>query len=398
MMGGKKLGKVVLCMVLCLILAIQIPAVEVASAAVTQSQLDDLNKQMEKLKQEQKELNQKLADTKDKKEKAQEYKQSLDSQISNVQQQISILNTQISALDVQINSKVSDISSTTEKIDQNYELLKKRLRTIYMTGETSSLDFLFDSDNVMDYMNRTELVQAIAKHDSQLIEELKSDRASIEDEKAEIEKAREQVAASRKDFEVQKKNLDALIAESKRVIASLANTESDTLAKQKELAAKYAKVDKEIEEWYKKYHQQQQEQGNDHQFVGGTFLWPMPGYASKSNLGDGFGAGRGHTGIDINGANIYGKTVVAANSGTVAFATNVNTAVYGKYLIIDHGGGISTLYGHCSNVMVTAGTKITKGQSIAQVGSSGVATGPHLHFSVLINGKAVDPMQYFTLK
>ncbi len=399
-MGGKKILKAGLCLALCLVFAFQLPmaGAGVAEAKVTQSDLDELNNKLESLKKEQQQLNEKLAATKDKKEKESEYKASLDSQISNVQEQINILNTQIETLDSEISTKEAAISDTNQRIDENYELLKKRLRTIYMTGEASSLSLLFDADSLVDYMNRTELVQSIAEHDTELIESLQADKSSIEQEKAEIESAREEVAASRKDYEVQKKNLDSLIAESNRILQNLSQTESDTIQQQQATEAQFAKVDKEIEEWYKKYQEQQQEQGNDQEFVGGTFLWPMPGYASKANLGDGFGGSRGHRGMDINGANIYGKTIVAANSGTVAYATNANTAVYGKYLIIDHGGGVSTLYGHCSNVMVTAGQTVTRGQAIAQVGSTGVATGPHLHFGVLINGVPVDPMQYFTLQ
>lgn len=122
----------------------------------------------------------------------------MDSQISNVQEQINILNTQIETLDSEISTKEAAISDTNQRIDENYELLKKRLRTIYMTGEASSLSLLFDADSLVDYMNRTELVQSIAEHDTELIESLQADKSSIEQEKAEIESAREEVAASRK--------------------------------------------------------------------------------------------------------------------------------------------------------------------------------------------------------
>ncbi len=398
-MGGKKRWlKFGICLLLCGALAISIPQVSYVGAKVTQSDLNNLQNQLNQLKNQQKELDKKLAETKDEKNRQQEYKNSLDEKISNVQQQIDLLNQQISGLDAQIQEKSLQIEETSNKIDANMEQLKKRLKAIYMMGENSDLEMLFSAKSFAEYMDRLELVRGIAKHDSELIETLKSDRSSIEGEKTSIQADREQVAEAKKDFDAQKAELSRLIAESNRVLKNLNNQEQTTLAQQQELARKYAQVDKEIENWYREWQLQQQQSGNGQQYVGGTFLWPMPGYAGKKNLGDGFGAGRNHTGIDIVGANIYGKTAVAANSGVVAYATNVNTAVYGKYLIIDHGGTISTLYGHCSQVLVKAGDKITKGQPIALVGMTGVATGPHLHFSVLINGTPVNPMQYFTLQ
>ncbi len=399
-MGGKtkKWLKFVFCFLLCGVLAFGVPAVSHVDAKVTQSDLDNLQNQLDQLKQQQAALDQQIAQTKNEKSKQQEYKNSLDEKISNVQQQIDLLDQQISGLDAQIAEKSKQIEETSGKITESMEQLKDRLRAIYMMGETSELEILFNASSFADYMDRLELIRGISKHDAELIEQLKTDQASIENEKNSIESDRELVASAKKDYDAQKAELSTLVAESDRVLNELNSQEQSAAAQQQALAAQYAKVDKEIENWYKQWNQQQQEAGKGQQYVGGTFLWPMPGYASSSNLGDGFGAGRGHTGIDINGANIYGKTIVAANSGTVAYATNANTAVYGKYLIIDHGGSISTLYGHCSQVLVSAGQTVKKGDAIALVGSTGVATGPHLHFSVLINGKPVDPMQYFSLQ
>ena len=99
-----------------------------------------------------------------------------------------------------------------------------------------------------------------------------------------------------------------------------------------------------------------------------------------------------HAGVDIGAG--YGTNIYAANSGTVLVA-GWNSGGYGNYVVIDHGGGITTLYGHCSSLCVSKGQTVTKGQVIAKVGSTGMSTGPHLHFEVLKNGSTTNPMSYF---
>ena len=149
--------------------------------------------------------------------------------------------------------------------------------------------------------------------------------------------------------------------------------------------------------------QQMQALSDMGEYVGGEFLWPLPGYTHiTSNYGDqreyyanGSWHVDVHTGTDISGSGVYGKPIVAANSGKVYAATWSNYG-YGNYVIIDHGGGRSTLYGHCSSLAVQQGQDVNQGDVIAYVGSTGNSTGPHLHFEVRINGSPVNAMQYFS--
>ena len=103
-----------------------------------------------------------------------------------------------------------------------------------------------------------------------------------------------------------------------------------------------------------------------------------------------------HTGVDFTGSNVNGKKVVAANAGTVTFtkSTYIAGVGYGKYLILDHGGGYSTLYAHLSSINVSVGDEVRKGENIANVGSTGWSTGPHLHFEIRVNGKHTNPLPY----
>ncbi|MBQ9994090.1 MAG: M23 family metallopeptidase [Clostridia bacterium] len=125
----------------------------------------------------------------------------------------------------------------------------------------------------------------------------------------------------------------------------------------------------------------------------GRFSWPLPGVTTVSSR-YGYRWGRLHSGIDISCGGVYGRTIVAADSGTVTAVKN-SPSGYGLHVIISHGNGYSTLYAHCSSVSVSAGQRVSKGQAIAKVGNSGRSTGPHLHFEIRVNGKAKNPMNWY---
>lgn len=124
----------------------------------------------------------------------------------------------------------------------------------------------------------------------------------------------------------------------------------------------------------------------------GKFSWPLPNYdIITSEFGPRWGTN--HNGLDISGSDVYGADIVASDGGTVILAQEDNSG-YGRYVIIDHGNGYQTLYGHCSELCVSAGDKVSAGQKIAEVGSTGYSTGPHLHFEIIDNGTKIDPYPF----
>ena len=176
----------------------------------------------------------------------------------------------------------------------------------------------------------------------------------------------------------------------------------DIEALEKEYKANKAKIDKQMAEVQSEVDAIYAQIKSVGVYEGGIMLWPVSGYYTvTSQYGWRFGGSDFHTGIDIArtnaaGQGIYGKPILAANDGTVAFAqkTYVAGRGYGIYCIIDHGGGISTLYGHQSGLKVTTGQTVKRGDVIGYVGSTGWSTGPHLHFEVRVNGKHVNPWTY----
>nr|WP_319489406.1 peptidoglycan DD-metalloendopeptidase family protein [uncultured Caproiciproducens sp.] len=396
-MGGKKWVKYMVAVILALAM-IFTPQISVPASA--SKSLSQLQKEQSELKKQQSEVAAKLKSLKADKAKKQEYKNALDTQVSTVQSQIDVINQQITALDSDISEKESQIAGKQKSINTNYELLKQRLRALYLTGEASNLEIILNAKSVMDLADKTEAIQAITTHDTNLINTLKTDMQSIQTQKAEIETNRKSVADAKVALDTKQGELTSLINETKSVIAELAANESSANAESAKLAAQRKKADAAIDQWYKDYYASQKGTGGSGGYVSkGNFTWPVPG-VTRISSGYGSRSGGFHKGIDIAAAGVYGKPIVAADSGKVMMAGwgNYGTGYggYGNVVAIDHGGGYSTLYGHCSSVAVSKGQTVKKGQVIAYVGSTGDSTGPHLHFEIRVNGVAKNPMNWFS--
>lgn len=370
-----------------------------------QQKQQDLKKQKNELAKQQAATNQKLANLKADKAKQLEYKNALDEQMNNLQSQISVLNQQISTLDQNITEKTAQIADKQKDIDYNYEQLKERLCALYKTGEASSLQILLNSENVMDLANKTHLLKIITEHDTELINTLKAEMQAIADEKAEIEENRKEVAAAKTELDGKRNELGVLESEAQKVLSEISANEQDVQSESNALATQQKKIQKEeaaaaaeIDKWWADYYASQKSGGSSGgssaplSYVGGTFTWPVPGYTHIS-----CNYSSGHKAIDINrtnGRSISGASIVAANGGTVVKAEYHYS--YGNYVMIDHGGGYSTLYAHASSLAVSKGQKVSKGQTIAYVGSTGNSTGPHLHFEVRVNGVRKNPFNWFS--
>lgn len=398
----KRLGKPTLALALAVFVLQGAGGGEAIAASLT-----ELQQEQAKLEQEQEENDAKLASLKADQSKQQEYKDALDAQMQNLQSQIDGLNTQINGLDASIEEKNTAIAEKQKNIDEDVETLKERLCAIYMMGDASTLEILLQSESVIDMAQKVELLNIITEHDTKLIAQLTADMESIADEKAEIESEKEQVAAARTELESKGSELAEVQAEAERVLEELNQSVASVQAESDRIAEEKAQASAEIDQWWKDYYAQLAAQNNSSSgssggsssgsigsggYVStGNFTWPVPGF---TNISCGYSSG--HKAIDISGGGrtIYGTPIVAADSGKVVTATYHYS--YGNYVMIDHGGGYSTLYAHASSLAVSAGQTVTKGQTIAYVGSTGNSTGPHLHFEVRVNGNRQNPFNWFS--
>lgn len=390
-----------------------------AEQSEIQSRLDDVNARISEL---QGQIDEEEA-----------YQAELSEQISLYQQQIALMDEQINALEDQIEKKNAEIDtlqaeiSTLEEeiaakqveIDETYALFKERMVALYQAGETSSLAMLLSSDSFADFVTNVQLMQAVSESDQQLVEKLrtqKEEQQAQKDEKeaaeaevqaalTQIQQDEEQLVLERADQQSARESLEAAYAESKTAMQDLEAMKANYEANREEIEAEEAAVEAELQQLYASMASSSSpsssgssgssSSGSSSNVIVDTgdlsFRWPLPGYTTVTS---GYGArwGTTHTGIDISGGGCYGSPIVAAESGTVILCQWYST--YGQCIIVDHGGGYSTLYAHMSAYAVSTGDYVTKGQTIGYVGDTGNVTGPHLHFEVRVNGVTQNPLNY----
>ena len=356
-----------------------------------ENQISDLNSKYDELEKQQQALQKEIDKAKTEKERQQAVKAQIDNQIVSTRSQISVLSDKISLLEENLQETTSELEQKEYDISENYALMKQRLRVMYTTGNASVLGLLIGADSFTEYLTRTEVASKVAEHDQEMLEAMRAELLDIKAFKEEIETNKTEIESAKGQLAGKQAQLDDQLKETEGQIQDLAALEAQIKNNQEEIEAQQKQIQAEIDEIYKQIN-------SVGEYTGGVMGWPLVGFNTvTSNFGWRFN----HTGIDIAGKNaagqgVYGKPIVAASDGVVAF-TQTNYVVgkgYGIYLIIDHGGGISTLYGHTSGLAVKVGDQVKRGQTIAYVGSTGWSTGPHLHFEVRVDGKYVNPWGY----
>ena len=365
---------------------------QAADEDAANAQLEELNNKYDELEAQLQAIQAEIDKAKTEKDKQLAIKKQIDNQISLTRQQISVLESRIALLNETIATQEELMAEKQKEIDANYEIFKKRMRASYMAGDTTMLGLLLGADSFSEFLTRAEITTRIAKHDQQLIDELNQEIAEVEEAKAQVDEDKAQVEAAKADMAAKQTTLNGQLQDVESQIQDLAALEADIQANKAKIDKEMAQVQSEIDKIYASL-------DSEGEYTGGAMLWPVPGYPNvTSDFGWRFNGTDYHTGIDISGANVHGKPIVAAASGTVIHTQLTYTPGkgYGKYIIIDHGGGISTLYGHTSEILVSVGQKVNRGDTIALVGTTGWSTGPHLHFEVRVDGKYVNPWGYLS--
>lgn len=362
-----------------IVVNIQADAAETVSSL--NSKLSNLASQQEKIKKELKAIESKKQSTMTK-------KAALDQQIDVTEQEVDTINRLIAALDVQVATVTAELNEAQAEEQKQYDDFLERVRIMEEEGTASMLGIILSADSFSDMLTRTELIGSVVEGDKQLMRELADTRAAIEEKKASIDSARAEQAAAKQELVSKQNSLKAQYNQANSLIKSL-NSE----------AAEYEKAFNEAERAMDAARASLQNllsNSSSSTYVGGEFRWPT----KATRITSPYGTRKDpitkktsmHTGIDI--AASMGSNIYAANSGTVVVA-GWSSKGYGNYVVIDHGGGKSTLYAHMSKIKTTKGATVTKGDVIGLVGTTGYSTGPHLHFEILINGKHTNPMNYF---
>lgn len=348
-----------------------------------QQKIDDAQKKK-------KEAQQKLETTKQQKAKTLAEKEKLEREAVGLQSEINSLEKKVADTKKSLGEAEIKLADATEKAETQYRTFQERFRVMCEQGDASYLDMLLSAKSFKDFVDKAEVIKEISAYDKGIFDRMEASRKEIETSRNEIKNLKEEQEGALSGLEQQRSALKAKQEQQASYIKSL---ESDAAAYQKVIDEE----DKAMEALKAQVASSLSKSSGTKAYVGGEFLWPTPScYTITSSFSPRrknpvSGVYKRHTGTDIGAR--YGASVLAANSGTVTLA-GWNSG-YGNCIIVDHGGGKATLYGHLSSYSVSKGQTVSKGQEIGKVGSTGNSTGPHLHFEVLINGGAVDPMQYF---
>ena len=360
---------------------------------VSAESLSELKERQEELAAEKAQIDERLEELNDDVGKKKEYRDEIYAQIEVIQEEIEVLKQQIKLLNEKIYTAEDAISQQQSGIDESYELLKERIRALYISGDASAMTVLLKSENLLDYMEKARILQAITEHDSQLIESFIEKRESIQEE-LDIITADKETLSEKKKLEDQKcAELGELYEQAQRLVLEAEDAQEAAAANSDLLSTQIASTEAAIAELEDEIKAQY---GDGAVNLGGTgyegtgnFIWPMPGYTYITcYYGDG-----GHRGIDIAGGDIYGKAIIAADSGFVEYAGWNDS--YGYCVFINHGNGYETRYAHMSSLGISTGAYVSSGETIGFVGSTGNSTGPHLHFEVIYGGSTTNPFNYF---
>lgn len=373
----------------------------------------DLESQLEEIEAQAAALKEQAAST-------QEYLDKLDGQLAELSNQLISVEQELSATEEELANTQIALEEAKVTKDKQYEDMKKRIKFMYENGDTAYLEMILEAKDFTDMLNKADYVKAISEYDRDMLNEFQNTVAdiaaketqikekhaeiqalkiSVEEQKAsvetltetktaEMEKYSEEIAAS----EELQEQYEAEIEAQDRLIAQL---EAEALRKAEEEARKKAEADRKAQSSGNTSNGSGSGDASSSTASKSGWTWPLPGQRRiTSDYGyrphPTLGYNKFHNGIDIGAPT--GTPIVAANSGTVIAAAYNNTM--GNYVMIDHGGGVISIYMHCSALNTSAGSTVRSGQTIAYVGSTGRSTGPHLHFGVRVNGEYVSPWNY----
>ena len=343
------------------------------------------------IKKKKEEAQEQKEEVKEQKSEAMDEIKKLSDSISENESKLDDLGDELTSLGNDINKLQAELKETQKKYDAQEKLLKDRISAQYEAGETTFLDVILSSSSFSDFLSNYFLVSEILENDSDLLTSIDNQKNKIEKDKKNLEDKQKAVKTKKAEQEKMQVVLNNQKTEKQNKVASLTEEE-------KELSAKIDEYNKALQQLEAAARRASRvSYTSNTKYVGGKMLWPCPsstritstfgGRASPGGIGS-----TNHKGIDIGASS--GSAIVAALDGKVVY-TGYNVA-RGNYVMIDHGGGIITLYQHGLNgsIKVSSGQSVKQGQTIMGVGSTGYSTGPHLHFEVWENGTPVNPINY----
>ncbi len=378
-----------------------------ASAKVTQSEIDDLKSQKAALSEQSASYEATINSLKNKKNAQVELKTALDSKLALTNQQIMNLEEQIKLHDALIERKTQEVDEAQKTADEQLEKYKKRVRAMEESGRYNYFEVLFGANSIGEFLSLIDDIGDIMQSDKDLEESYNQSVTDLKTVKAEYEEAQAELKQNKVECAQLKDQLQIDITQAASVITSLQSEINDNASVLSELDSQESALQSQIQAKVKQLNEQKKAEeeanrnnnnngGNNNggSTVGtGNLVWPSYCTYITSRQGPRVhpitGEYKNHGGTDIGAS--YGSAIYAADSGKVVSSSDGWNGGWGNYVMIDHGNGMQTLYAHMSSRAVSVGQTVKRGQTIGYVGSTGMSTGPHLHFEMYVNGSRIDP-------
>ena len=394
----------------------------------TKQDVEAAKKKVSSIEEEKKKVQATIKNLEGLKNDAAAYVKELDGSLTKLEGELDQLSAQIGTKEQEISDTGVALEQAKETENKQYADMKLRIKYMYEQGNTSYIDMLFQSADMVQLMNRAEYINKISDYDRKKMDEYEETRQTIADEEQKLKTDREALLTMQEQTKAKQESVRTLRAQKNKEMQNYASQidtaqgqvdqyNADLSAQENKIKQIEAEIRRKEEEERKKAEaaRKAEEEARKKAEAAGkkvsatdkaasynvaslgniSFKWPCP---SSGRISSGFGsrtsptkgASSNHQGIDIPAST--GAAITAAASGTVVVSTYSYSA--GNYIMISHGGGVYTVYMHCSQLLASEGQTVKQGQTIAKVGSTGYSTGPHLHFGIRSGGRYVNPQSY----
>ena len=399
-------------------------AVPAAAYAVTQDEVNAMRAERDAITAKRQEMQAVVDQLEQEQVGVMERKRAMDERNAYTLRQIQLNNEEIAIYDEMIAAKAREVDAAKALEDEQMERYRVRIRSMEENGGYGILTMVLRTSDLTEFLTVMDDVGEIMASDKELEEAYRAARENTETVKAEYEEVKTELEAKKEELRAQQEELQAEIDEATALIQSLQEDIDSNLEEVEAIRAEEEEADRQLAALVAELERQRQEEERKRREAAaaaaaaasaaassaqpapssggsaaatGVFRWPVP---SCTYITSRFGLRvhpitgdtKSHTGIDIGAG--YGASIVAADGGTVSYAGEKGG--YGNCVMINHGNGYVTLYGHMSSISVSNGQSVSKGDTIGYVGSSGIATGPHCHFEIFSGGSRIDPEQFFS--
>lgn len=389
----------------CGLLALCLMVSFVTPTYATKQDVDAAKQKASSLEEEKKKVEDTLKSLEGLKSDAAAYVRQLDNSLEALNQEVEQLAAQVADKEAEIAQTQGELEAAKQVEDEQYESMKLRIKYMYERGNVSLIDLLLQSEDIVQLMNRAEYIRKISEYDKKMMDEYVATKEAITVHEATLQEEHGQLLGLQEQTQAKQDSVETLLSQKSRELKNFENQiqaaegqisqyEQDIKAQEDKVKQLEAEI-KRKEEEARKAAEAAGKSYNTVSLGNINFIWPCP---SSSRITSRFGgrssptegASSNHQGVDIGAST--GASIVAAASGTVVISTYSYSA--GNYIMLNHGGGVYTVYMHCSQLLVSEGQQVSQGQTIAKVGSTGYSTGPHLHFGVRSGGKYLNPLNY----